>query len=81
MILVLGGYPATRNAIPYILSGEWYENKVEFRKYEAKAYAESPLFHSLEEKGWQIGIYEGELLANDEGKERFDNVIPGERLR
>ena len=76
---VLGGYPATRNAIPYILSGEWYENEVEFREYEAKAYAESPLFHSLEEKGWQIGIYEGELLANDEGKERFDNVIPGER--
>lgn len=76
---VMSAYPATRNSIPYIFSGEWYENEVEFREYEAKAYAESPLFASLEEKGWRIGLYEAELLANDEGKARFDNVLPGER--
>lgn len=76
---VLGVYPATRNSIPYILSGEWYENEVEFREYEARAYAESPLFASLEEEGWCMGIYEAELLANDEEKVRFDNVLPSER--
>ena len=75
----LGVYPATRNSIPYILSGEWYENETEFREYEASAYADSPLVASLENAGWRIGLYEGELLANDEGKARFENVLPGIR--
>lgn len=75
----MGVYPATRNSVPYILSGEWFENEVEFREYEARAYADSPLLSDLEQKGWQIGLYEQELLANDEGKKRFENVIPGKR--
>ena len=45
---MMGAYPATRNAIPFILSGKWFENEVEFREYEAAAYAESPLFANLE---------------------------------
>lgn len=75
----LGAYPATRNSIPYILSGEWYENETEFREYEASAYAASPLFASLEEEGWRMGIYDGEILTNDEGKIRFENILPGIR--
>lgn len=75
----MGVYPATRNSVPYILSGEWYENEVEFREYEARAYADSPLLSNLEREGWRIGLYEEELLANDEGKRRFENIIPGKR--
>lgn len=75
----MGVYPATRNSVPYILSGEWFENEVEFRDYEAGAYADSPLLSDLEQKEWRIGLYEEELLTNDEGKKRFENVIPGKR--
>lgn len=76
---MLGVYPATRHAVPYILSGKWYQNEMEFREYEALAYAESPLFARLEEEGWRIGLYEAELLSNDGGKGRFENVLPSKR--
>lgn len=76
----MGVYPATRNSVPYILSGEWFENEVEFREYEARAYADSPLLSDLEQKGWQIGLYEQELLANDEGKKRFENGFPAREV-
>ncbi len=76
---MMGAYPATRHSIPYILSGKWYENKTEFREYEAEAYADSPLFANLEEEGWRIGLYEAELLSNDGGKNRFENILPSKR--
>ncbi len=76
---MLGAYPATRHAIPYMLSGKWYQNETVFREYEAQAYAESPLFATLEEEGWRIGLYEAELLSNDGGKNRFGNILPGKR--
>lgn len=76
---MLGAYPATRHSIPYILSGKWYQNETEFREYEAEAYATSPLFATLEENGWRIGLYEAELLSNDDGKGRFENVLPSKR--
>lgn len=76
---MLGVYPATRHSVPYILSGKWYQNETEFREYEAQAYADSPLFATLEREGWKIGLYETELLSNDGGKGRFENVLPGTR--
>lgn len=75
----MGGYPVTRNSVPFILSGEWFENEVEFKEYEAKAYAESPLLALLENGGWSMGVYDGVMLVDDEGKARFDNVLPSQR--
>ena len=34
---MMGAYPATKYSVPFIFSGQWYENDVEFREYEAKA--------------------------------------------
>ncbi|MBD5504989.1 MAG: LTA synthase family protein [Lachnospiraceae bacterium] len=76
---MLGTYPATKYSIPYILSGQWYENETTFREYEAEAYTVSPLFMALEETGYHIGLYEAELLSNDEGKARYENVLPSQR--
>ena len=52
---------------------------MEFREYEAKAYAESSLLAALEEEEWSIGMYSGGLLADDEGKARFVNLLPSKR--
>ncbi len=75
----MGAYPATKYSVPFIFSGQWYENDVEFREYEAKAYAESSLLAALEEEEWSIGMYSGGLLADDEGKARFVNLLPSKR--
>lgn len=72
-------YPFTKHSIPYILSGVWYENEEEFQVYEERAYEDSPLFRLLEEEGYRMGIYETDLMMNDEGKSRFDNVVTCKR--
>lgn len=74
----VGAFPSTRESIPYILSGEWYENQTEFDEYEKQAYENSPLFNNLEDQGYQMCLYETDLTL-DEGKGRFDNIVVCER--
>lgn len=80
---VVGAYPYTKYCVPYILTGQWYENETEFGEYEAAAYAASPFLAALEEKGYGMGLYEdayeAELLLNDNGMGRFENVLSNER--
>ncbi len=76
---MMGVYPATKYSVPYILSGQWFENQTSFREYEAEAYASSPFLASMGEEGYQLGVYEADLQANDRGKERFENVLPSRR--
>lgn len=76
---MVAAYPYTRHSIPYILSGKWYENETAFREYEMEAYASSPFLAKLEETGYRMGIYEAELLLNDGGMGRFENVLPNGR--
>lgn len=66
-------YPFTMMSIPFILSGEWYENETSFDFYLSEAVNESPLFHSLEEQNFKIGIYDSGLNL-DNHSNRFDNV-------
>ncbi len=75
----VGAYPSTRESIPYILTGVWYENQEYFDEYEKKAYAQSPLFNVLKEQGYKAGVYETDLVLDDEGKEQFENVVVCER--
>ncbi len=67
-------YPYTSRAVPFILTGEWYENQEEYKKFEAKAMAASPLLKRLEEENFRIGMYEKNYL-NDQNYERYDNVF------
>lgn len=80
---VVGAYPYTKYCVPYILTGQWYENERAFAEYEAEAYAESPLLAELEQSGYGMGLYEdayeAELLLNDNGMGRFENVLSNER--
>lgn len=76
---VVAAYPYTKHSIPYILSGKWFENETEFREYEMEAYEQSPFLKTLEESGYRMGVYEAELLLNDGGMGRFENVLPNVR--
>ena len=75
----VGATPSTRESIPYLLSGIWYENQILFENYEKQAYNQSPLLKTLESEGYRMGLYEEELMLNDEGKERFNNIVICER--
>ena len=68
-------YPFTSRAIPHMLSGIVYENERDFTEYATEAIDESPLLASLEQQGYQMGIYEPDFTYNGNQLERFDNFI------
>ena len=70
----VGAYSCTERAVPYILSGEWYENDEPFEDYMRQMYRESPLFRTLQERGYQMEFYDEELYMDDEISQMFSNV-------
>lgn len=76
---MVGAYPFTKHSVPFILTGQWFENETAFDEYEAAAYASSPFLATMEETGYQMSLYTSEILLKDYGKERFDNILPGKR--
>lgn len=76
---VVAAYPYTQHSIPYILSGKWYENEMAFKEYEREAYEESPFLETMETAGYRMGLYEAELLLDNGGMGRFENILPNAR--
>ncbi len=70
----VGAYSCTERAVPYILSGEWYENDEPFEDYMRRMYRESPLFQTLQERGYRMEFYDVELYLDDEIAQMFSNV-------
>ena len=71
----LGAYPYTEYAVPFILTGKWNENTEDFRTFETSAMDESPLFRKLENQGFDMKLYESELVYDSENRRRFSNVV------
>lgn len=67
-------YPYTSQSIPYIMTGQWYENGEPYEEYYVNALNNSPLFHELEARDYSIGIYETEI-PRAENTERFENIF------
>lgn len=72
---MLGAYPFTMLSIPYIFSGEWFENEQSFEEYNVNVYKSANFFDLLEDKSYHMGMYESELMAKDDSVYRFDNVL------
>lgn len=75
----LGAYPYTQFAVPFILSGEWYENDRDFTEYDVNVFKNSDFLASLEEKGYELGMYEVDTPYQDDSVCRFDNVLHQKR--
>ncbi len=67
-------YPFTLRSIPYILSGEWDENKTDFSAATTAALDRSPLFETLRDRGYRMGLYEEDLVYESENIYQFENV-------
>lgn len=76
---VMGVYPYTKHSIPFILTGEWFENETAYREYAREVYGNSQFLKTLEEKDYQMGVYETMLPLDDAGIGRFENVLPNAR--
>lgn len=70
----VGAYSCTERAVPYILSGEWYENDEPFEDYVRQMYQVSPLFRTLQDRGYRMEFYDEELYMDDEISQMFSNV-------
>ena len=71
----VGAYSCTRYAVPYILSGKWYECDTSFEEYMEDLYDKSPLIEELENRNYRIGLYEPDLHAQNNDVLRFDNIF------
>lgn len=71
-----GAYAYTYMAIPYILTGVWYENQEEYKAFRKRTIHESSLLNTLEEYGYRLDIYEEETFI-DSDTSRYSNVAKG----
>lgn len=78
-----GVYSATAETIPFIFSGEWFENKETYYAYRQHAYQNAVLFDLLGEQNYRIGMYEDDLPEQKECVSRFENttVIESNQFR
>lgn len=67
-------YPYTTQSIPFILTGQWYENEKSYESYCREAYENSPLFKELEKRDYSINLYEKDLPGIG-SYDRYDNII------
>lgn len=71
----LAAYPFTQYSIPFILTGQWNENKEPFNVFETKAIEESELLNRVDREGYQVSLYEDAMTyGTAEYKEDFLNT-------
>lgn len=58
----LGCYPCTRDTIPLILSGHLNRNEKPFGEFSSEAMNDSPFFDELTARGYDINIYDSDLV-------------------
>ena len=70
----LSAYPFTRESIPYILSGKWYEAETSYAEYYNEAMNSSPFIKKLKDNNYDINIYENELNWTDSKSLEISNI-------
>ena len=75
----MGTYPGTKWAVPYILSGKWFENRQSFYEYKKDAFTTSNLFDELKSRNYTLNIYETDLPQEEELIEQFCNLVQSEK--
>lgn len=74
---MMGSYPFTQHSIPFIFSGEWYENNEPFEVYDTNVYKNAAFFSELEKNSYNMGMYGTMASLRDESICRFENILNG----
>lgn len=70
----MAAYPYTRDSIPFILSGIINENEEDFSDYSTRALSDSTFLNLLKDKGYDINIYDYDIVWNSDTKNKVANV-------
>lgn len=70
----LGAYPTTKLALPYILTGERYDNSILYNDYIDQAYGKTILYDILLAEGYDVGIYVNKKFISLSCKDIFSNI-------
>ena len=71
----LAGYPFTRNSIPFIFSGKWYENEIDFKEYMTDSFDNSEFIKKLESLNYNMNLYEYDLNSYvSDNYKKYDNL-------
>ncbi len=73
----LGTYATTRTALPYILTGVWYENQKPYVDYVRDAHEESGLYPLLKENNYSVGVYTSPNYVGSD-YDMYTNIEEGE---
>lgn len=72
---VVCGYPYTFFAMPFLLTGEWYEYQEDYYEYKEDAYADAPIISALRDEGYRLGMYDLEVPVTDERMRQYENLV------
>ncbi len=70
----LSGYGFTRDSVPFIFSGEWYEAKTSYPEHYQYVITHSKLFDLLKNNDYDINYYDDELWIFNNDTYDFKNV-------
>ena len=70
----LSAYPFTRESIPFILTGKWYECDELFSDFYNDAFDNSKFFANLKDRNFDINIYEQDLQWTTDKTAITENV-------
>lgn len=72
----VGSYSKTKMSLPYILSGEWYENKEPVADFLHRAYQDVPLYDELIKNNYSVGLYTMSMYLDGSLTDRAENILP-----
>ena len=67
-------YGFTRDSVPYIFSGIWYEAETPYNQYYENAFNNSKLFSMMKSDNYDINVYDEELMISNNKKYDVKNV-------
>lgn len=70
-----GMYPTTKGALPYILTGQIYENEQPYDNYIEEAYHKTDYYKDLISDGYDIGIYTSDTFLPSYAGQYFSNYV------
>lgn len=70
----LSAYPFTRESIPFILSGKWFEAETSYNDYYNEAMNNSKFIEILKNNDYDINLYENELNWTDSKSLEISNI-------
>jgi hypothetical protein len=72
---VMSGYTYTYFAMPFLLSGEWFEYQESYDDWNERAYTQSGIITALKEQGYRLGMYDESAPRYGDEMFQYENVV------